>query len=174
MDEVHLSPPYFDAEPPQKVTNTMNCPRCGNDLMVQMYREIEVDQCQACGGMWLDYGELDQLEDTAVDAPGPGAAFHTSIFAPMFKSRGSDLQCPKCSRDMRWLKYGPYQLELDFCPADDGFWLDKGEEKRVLDTMKRRAGAMAASDDERVPLENVLVSFKSRSFLDRVRELFGG
>ncbi len=39
----------------------MDCPRCKTALRIEDYRGIEVDRCPQCQGMWLDYGELDQL-----------------------------------------------------------------------------------------------------------------
>ena len=45
----------------------MNCPRCNDELEVENYKGIEVDRCSQCQGMWLDYGELDQLEDVVLD-----------------------------------------------------------------------------------------------------------
>jgi ribosomal protein L37AE/L43A len=45
----------------------MDCPRCKTALRIEDYRGIEVDRCPQCQGMWLDYGELDQLEDKVLD-----------------------------------------------------------------------------------------------------------
>ncbi|MBI5015354.1 MAG: zf-TFIIB domain-containing protein [Deltaproteobacteria bacterium] len=48
----------------------MKCPKCGMDLIEIDYREIKVDKCSACSGVWLDAGELDhvtQLEKSGLD-----------------------------------------------------------------------------------------------------------
>lgn len=40
------------------------CPACGIVMMRHFFsvkREIEVDECAGCGGVWLDYGELDKI-----------------------------------------------------------------------------------------------------------------
>lgn len=38
------------------------CPRCGDTVMMRHYfsdrRQVEVDTCPHCGGVWLDAGEL--------------------------------------------------------------------------------------------------------------------
>ncbi len=43
------------------------CPKCENQKMMKHFmsvkREAEVDECPACGGMWLDAGELGQIRD---------------------------------------------------------------------------------------------------------------
>ena len=39
----------------------MRCPKCGTPLQEIPYRKIKVDECTACGGIWLDKGELETL-----------------------------------------------------------------------------------------------------------------
>lgn len=38
------------------------CPKCASSVMRRFYfsvrREVEIDECPACGGVWLDTGEL--------------------------------------------------------------------------------------------------------------------
>jgi Zn-finger nucleic acid-binding protein len=42
------------------------CPRCQNQPMMRRYssrkRAVEIDECPACGGHWLDYGELELIQ----------------------------------------------------------------------------------------------------------------
>ena len=45
----------------QKQLHWMRCPKCGSELAEVGYREQRVDRCQACGGVWLDAGELEAL-----------------------------------------------------------------------------------------------------------------
>jgi Zn-finger nucleic acid-binding protein len=42
----------------------MNCPIDGTELKKTEKHGIEVDFCSSCEGMWLEYDELDKLEDT--------------------------------------------------------------------------------------------------------------
>jgi Zn-finger nucleic acid-binding protein len=37
------------------------CPKCGAGLVPVPYRGIELDKCSRCQGVWLDFGELDQV-----------------------------------------------------------------------------------------------------------------
>lgn len=43
----------------------LNCPRCSDVVMRQHFfcasQRLEVDSCPACGGYWLDHGELARL-----------------------------------------------------------------------------------------------------------------
>ena len=37
------------------------CPKCGAPLITIKYRDVELDKCSECQGMWFDAGELDQV-----------------------------------------------------------------------------------------------------------------
>jgi Zn-finger nucleic acid-binding protein len=42
----------------------MKCPKCGTTLVKKSYKGMmEVDCCPNCRGMWLDFEELDRLEE---------------------------------------------------------------------------------------------------------------
>ena len=48
----------------------MKCPKCGMDLIEIGYKDIKVDKCSGCEGVWLDHGELEtvsKLEKTGLD-----------------------------------------------------------------------------------------------------------
>jgi hypothetical protein len=45
----------------ERDVHRMKCPKCGGDLAERDMREIKVDQCGDCGGIWLDKGELEML-----------------------------------------------------------------------------------------------------------------
>ena len=143
----------------------MNCPRCRVALKTETHKGIEVDKCSSCEGMWLDYPELDQLEDTALDDDSLKGT-------TMFKSAGSDLLCPKCGEHMQWFRYRQYDLELDFCEAEHGFWLDKGEEKRVTEIMEQRVKNLKRSAGAEVEWGKFLSGFKSKPFMEKVKDLF--
>ena len=109
----------------------MDCPRCGSNLKVAKHKGIEVDRCVSCEGMWLDYPELDQLEDTVLDADEQKGSMIT-------RPGESEIACPKCQGPMQQFRYRYNELWLDVCAAEHGFWLDKGEETRVLELMDQR------------------------------------
>jgi Zn-finger nucleic acid-binding protein len=39
------------------------CPRCDGKISLKFIEDLEVDHCDDCGGLWLDHGELKQLQD---------------------------------------------------------------------------------------------------------------
>jgi ribosomal protein L37AE/L43A len=44
-----------------KSLNYMKCPKCGNSLTETDRNWIKIDICSACGGVWLDAGEMDAI-----------------------------------------------------------------------------------------------------------------
>ncbi|MEM9461178.1 MAG: zf-TFIIB domain-containing protein [Myxococcota bacterium] len=45
----------------RRALHWMCCPKCGLDLTEITFRGVKVDKCFACGGVYLDDGELEQL-----------------------------------------------------------------------------------------------------------------
>jgi uncharacterized protein with PIN domain len=53
-----------------KELHFMRCPKCGMELIEIDYKNIKVDKCSECEGIWLDAGELEavaKLEKTGLD-----------------------------------------------------------------------------------------------------------
>lgn len=43
------------------------CPRCGGEITLKFIRDLEIDHCKDCGGIWLDHGELKMLQESDLD-----------------------------------------------------------------------------------------------------------
>ncbi len=53
-----------------KELHHMRCPKCGMELVSINYKNIEIDKCSECEGVWLDAGELEavsKLETSSID-----------------------------------------------------------------------------------------------------------
>jgi len=44
-----------------KALHWMHCPKCGMELHEADFRDVKVDTCFACGGMYLDRGEIEKV-----------------------------------------------------------------------------------------------------------------
>ena len=110
----------------------MNCPRDRTELIVGREHGIEVDRCPQCNGRWLDHDELDRLEATVPSTE------EQRLATIEYARRGSELACPRCAKPMRAFNYRAYDLELDACEDQHGFWLDAGEDARVRDIVRER------------------------------------
>jgi len=57
-EQVRLKKMDGDENLPAKKCCWMKCPKCGVDLFEKDYKNIKVDKCSACEGVWLDTGEM--------------------------------------------------------------------------------------------------------------------
>jgi Zn-finger nucleic acid-binding protein len=137
-------------------------------MVVEQHQGIEVDRCPQCNGRWLDHHELDQLE--AATAPSEGDRRATIEYA----KRESELNCPVCGKRMRAFNYRAYNLELDTCEDEHGFWLDAGEEGRVRDIMEERVQGLERSATAEEAWGKFLGKMGNRSVWDNIKGMFGG
>ena len=148
----------------------LQCPRDGAQLIVEHLHGIEVDHCATCNGRWLDHHELDDLEATKADEAVRRGTIH-------YSERDSDLSCPVCGEQMAAFNYRAYDLELDTCRSEHGFWLDAGEEGRVRDIIDERVRGLQRSATAEAAWGNFLDGLGGRGgggAWGSVRRFFGG
>ena len=92
--------------------------------------DVEIDHCVACGGIWLDAGELEMLMDDRTKARDVLNSFRedrTSTEEPR--------KCPICDKKMAKIVVGDAApvLLIDKCRRGDGLWFDHGELEDILD-----------------------------------------
>lgn len=61
----------------------MQCPRCNQDLIEVKKHGVVIDACTACGGIWLDKGEMGKVISQIKEAEN---AIDEEI-KPIFKER---------------------------------------------------------------------------------------
>ena len=136
-----------------------NCPKCATELVKKYYKGmIEVDYCPNCRGMWLDFDELDRLEDISFDDDAQkGSLVHYPT--------PTDFPCPVCAAHLQEFQYRLYDLKLDTCPTHHGFWLDAGEDERVLQIMRTQRDRIARKTEAEADWKRTL--FGLHSFLHK-------
>jgi Zn-finger nucleic acid-binding protein len=142
----------------------MKCPDCNAQLAQKKRDGVEMEICPSCNGMWLTRDELTQLEDEVFDF---GDNEKGSL---MLGCDPSSRKCPQCAKPMKTFEYREYGLQLDFCEDQHGFWLDAGEDKRVLDLMKEEEKNLGRTVLAQDRFAAHLRFLRSGSFLDRLRE----
>jgi Zn-finger nucleic acid-binding protein len=133
----------------------MECPRCKLDLAKpDPYRGpdegllrratlqslahragVEIDRCSACGGIFLNHGELEKIQSAAWAQRAESDEAVPSVVARAYMSaaeraRGErePLRCPSCSGDMHERDWGyGTGVTIDVCIECRGVWLDHGE-----------------------------------------------
>jgi len=144
----------------------LKCPKCNADLVPAVRHKINVNYCQSCKGMWLERQDLGKLEDEVFDY-GDDAKGTLA-----FSSTPTTAKCPECNAPLKRFKYRFYDLEMEVCENQHGYWLDEDEDTRVLQLMKKEE----ADETRKLLAENqwtkTLKHLRSGSFLSKVRDLF--
>jgi len=131
-----------------------------------MRHGVKVAACPSCKGMWLDPQELKALEDEVFDLDEHAKG--TLVFG----STSTAAKCPQCDALLRRFNYRLYDLELEFCENGHGYWLDDGEDTRVLELMKKEEKDIERSQGGEARWASMVKHLHSGSFMDRVRDLF--
>ena len=134
----------------------MICPVCKQDMIVVEYRQIEIDYCHRCSGIWFDKGELELLLQTA--SLGDTGLNTLEGLAREKRSHG-ERKCPICHKKMKEVPVGEPAIHIDVCRQGDGIWFDGGELQELLKQIS--AGPLA--DREAL-----------RQITDFLGETFGG
>jgi len=142
----------------------VKCPTCNIDLVQTTRDGIEMEACPTCKGMWLTRQELEALEDEIFNF---GDDEKGSL---MLGSEASTRKCPQCGKPMRSFGYRLYHLQLDFCEDGHGYWLDAGEDRRVLALMRKEEVNLGRKVLAEERFATHLRYLRSGSFLDRLKD----
>lgn len=148
----------------------MKCPACDSELTQKKTAAVTVDVCTAaCGGMWLDANELDQVDEQSERVP-------FDMLRPVSNQRvvidqSKKRQCPKCpgqhlTRVMDAMSSG---IDLDTCPRCQGVFLDLGELEKLREFTGDRAERTATLERVRSHYQSCDTPTKKR--LDAVFKL---
>ena len=113
----------------------MNCPHCSISLVPEAHEGITIDRCRACGGVWLDAGELTHIVETREVAIPRKVVRETLSFATTGVSQREArtlVACPKCHVPMETTNYDYTSgVIINHCGAGHGNWLDATELEKV-------------------------------------------
>ncbi|MHC4247824.1 MAG: zf-TFIIB domain-containing protein [Planctomycetota bacterium] len=115
----------------------MKCASCGAEMQTDSEPDLKIEKCDACGGLFLDRGELDVLA-TGLAGDVEFCAFDDELPLDTFKPRA----CPRCAdSEMRKIEFLRYTgVILDHCAECGGFFLDGGELEFVNAALRKISG----------------------------------
>ena len=136
-----LSPPQHDVSGETRAVIPV-CPKCDAELFILRFKDVEVDYCHLCRGLWLDAGELEAiLRQTGARADDPVLL---SLQQEGALPPGAKHLCPRCDKQLREISVaqaGAAPLVLDRCPANHGLWFDADELQELLADFAPESGA---------------------------------
>ena len=128
-----------------KIEPRYPCPVClGSHLektRVGRARELELDHCRRCGGVWFELGEIQKLRRHPSDVfwervsrqPSDARALCHSCHTPIDRNAAecascgarNSIDCPVCERELEAQTY--QGIRLDVCKSCRGVWFDHAE-----------------------------------------------
>jgi len=116
----------------------MNCPVCDNEMKTVSIKNIEIDYCDTCQGLWCDKDELERLAmlGRASLESSPIAKSLIKDMQDIRTQKKSVLLCPSCEAGLEKLNYS-YESDiiLETCKICNGIWVDDGELSEIIDYM---------------------------------------
>ena len=101
----------------------MKCIKCEGELVLVREGDVEVDQCDTCGGIWFDSGELAKIV---------GQKDVEALRSKAEANREADSKratCPRCKGEGKLVPIASLtsDIHIDTCAVCGGEWLDGGE-----------------------------------------------
>jgi Zn-finger nucleic acid-binding protein len=140
----------------------VKCPKCETELAKERRHGLDVDACPAGHGTWLDLVELDRLEDKGYDEDEMKGSL-------VFRAKAVGERCPQCGAALMRFQYRLNELHLEYCPAEHGYWLDAGEDERIVALMNEREADLDRKSDAEAEWSKTLNRLRSQSLVEKVR-----
>lgn len=109
----------------------MKCVKCDGALVPVRVDDVDVDQCDRCGGVWFDAHEMERV----IGRGRADALARRGVHRPGDDARRG--HCPRCRGDGYLVQVATQdaRFHVDTCAICGGKWLDGGE----IDALDRPA-----------------------------------
>ena len=87
----------FSGRGPAYRGTTARCPACSEPMHTENTSSAEVDICDACGGMWVDWFDGD-VHAIAVETEAARVERGTALPPPALDAAAAPKRCPRCSQ----------------------------------------------------------------------------
>jgi Zn-finger nucleic acid-binding protein len=132
-------------------SSAMHCPRCRTALTADLVSQTPVDQCDRCGGLWLDHQVFERVLEERRREPTLEVALGSLPAIPVAVDthRIVYLPCPECAQLMNRKNFAQRSgVIVDLCPAH-GVWFDRGELARIVEFVRSGAWERALEADHK-------------------------
>lgn len=107
------------------------CPRCNPTGLEEIdFKEVTLDRCPRCGGLWFDNAEVAAIADLKSEQ------FNLESIIPSSENAVASMICPRCDGvELRKLTIkGKIRAQVVYrCISCLGTWLDRGELREAED-----------------------------------------
>jgi Zn-finger nucleic acid-binding protein len=124
------------------------CPRCEAALAVSAVGEAFLEECGACGGLWVDPASFQKIiarREQSAAYVGLGSPLPVPGHA-VTPDRVRYLHCPDCGKLMNRLNFARHSgVIVDVCKSH-GTWFDKDELRQIVEFIQ--AGGLEAAHEK--------------------------
>lgn len=145
------------------------CPRCDQSLVANLVGGTLLDQCNNCGGLWIDQSAFEGvMEEREKQQHVTNALGHLPLPKGQVDIKAVKyLKCPDCEKLMNRRNFGKSSgVIIDVCGAH-GIWFDRGELPKIIDFV-RAGGLTEARRREVKQLEDKARIAKARRESERM------
>jgi len=116
----------------------MLCSICKISLEEAIFCNVGVNFCPECLGSWFEEEELRWAKDEK-DKNLNWLDIDLWKDEKKFKISSGMKLCPSCRLPLYEIYYGDSRVIVDLCNLCRGIWLDRGEFKKIIEYLKKRA-----------------------------------
>lgn len=135
-------------------SDARRCPRCAHGLVATAIGSTFLEECGACGGVWVDarsFAELCANRQEQAAYVGAGSPLEAARVAHT-DERVRYVKCPDCGAVMNRVNFARWSgVIVDVCKRH-GTWFDRDELRQIVEFI-RSGGLNAARDKERLALQ---------------------
>ena len=116
----------------------MVCPKCrkaGLKHAKVKNKNVKIDYCTNCKGMWFEKGEFEEAFTSAI-----------KDLDVRDKSEKAPMLCPACFEQMYRFDYPQTLVTIDMCVKCKGLWLEAGEAKEI-DAIRKRLAVTGQAEE---------------------------
>lgn len=143
----------------------MLCPHCKININTITVKDIDIDICPSCYGVWLDKDEILRLveinrnELKLIDNEEEIDSEDKNKVEKLYEN---EIECPRCNKLMQKFPYaGSSDIIIDSCRNGCGIWLDKGEILRIAEYLSKQGKPL--DEFERAKLKTQIASLLNTS-----------
>ncbi|HEX7365023.1 MAG TPA: zf-TFIIB domain-containing protein [Dehalococcoidia bacterium] len=139
----------------------MMCPVCNKATIVVEYKNIELDYCLNCYGVWFDSDELELLLH-CLDLDTPDLLLSSILGHADAETHEKLRRCPICRRKMKKTTIGEKpKILIDACIQKDGLWFDGGEVSQLVKELAKKKSVLKEAQQQ--VLAFLAETFKARA-----------
>lgn len=124
--------------PTERKEQVRKCPKCRKPMKAVLKEDIEVDVCESCKGVWVDFFEEKTLLNMKPEVFTVDELRRLrKLYQPLGRiEKTRYVPCPICKELMRRKNWGAHSgIVVDRCEKH-GTWYDEGELEKIQEFVK--------------------------------------